>query len=129
MTTGQARNLVHQRRRVFDNDHRLVGTIAQIYLVDRSLDPAWAVVELPGRAEVRIPVPVGGVKVEDGDLVLRCLREEVWSAPPTSADDDVPWRPSARLCEHYGQHATEDDEVLIPVTDLGWRTPTASATP
>lgn len=127
LTTGQAKNLVHQRRRVFDNDRRLVGTLAQIYLVDESLDPVWAVVELPGTAEVRIPVPIGGVGVEDGDLVLRWLREQVWSAPPTSADDDDPWRPSIRLCEHYGRGPADCEAVLIPVTDLGWRTPATSS--
>ena len=123
LTTGQAKNLVHQHRRVFDNDRRLVGMLAQIYLVDESLDPVWAVVELPGSAGVRVPVPIGGVKVEEGDLVLRWLREEVWSAPPTSADDDDPWRPSVRLLEHYDQRSAENDAVLIPVTDLGWRMP------
>ena len=127
LTTGQARNLVHQRRRVFDNDRRLVGTLTQIYLVDDTLDPVWAIVELPGSTEVRTPVPIGGVEVEDGDLMLGCLREQVWAAPPTSADDDFPWRPSVRLCEHYGRRApAEGDEVLVPVTDLGWRTPNAS---
>ena len=127
LTTGQARNLVQQRRRVFDNDRRLVGTLAQIYLVNDSLEPVWAVVELPGSTEVRIPVPLSGILIEDGDLVLRWLREEGWAAPPTAADDDDPWRPSATLLAHYGRTPATGDAVLIPVTDLGWRTPAASA--
>lgn len=126
MTTGQAKNLVNQRRRVFDTDRRLVGTVAQIYLDNDSLDPAWAVVELPGSEEVHVPVPTSGVLVEEGDLVLGWLREQVWSAPPTSADDDDPWRPSAPLCEHYGRQADDGEAVLVPVTDLGWRTPATS---
>ncbi len=74
LTTGQAKNLVHQHRRVFDNDRRLVGMLAQIYLVDESLDPVWAVVELPGSAGVRVPVPIGGVMVEEGSCAPLATR-------------------------------------------------------
>lgn len=99
------------RSTAYDVRGARLGRVAQVFLDDRSDEPAWVAVDVTRTRGMRL-LPLAGAALKGRHLVIRAERTTVRSAPRIDlGDGQLSSQDEARLLEHYG---------LAPAT---WDTP------
>lgn len=79
-----------------------LGRVAQVFLDDRSDEPAWVAVDVTRVRGMRL-LPLAGAALKGRHLVIRALRSTVRSAPRIDlGDGQLSSQDEARLLEHFG---------------------------
>lgn len=79
-----------------------LGRVAQVFLDDRSDEPAWVAVDVTRTRGMRL-LPLAGAALKGRHLVIRAERSTVRSAPRIDlGDGQLSSQDEARLLEHYG---------------------------
>lgn len=97
---GNVRGLV--RAIAYDVRGARLGRVAQVFLDDRSDEPAWVAVDVTRTRGMRL-LPLAGAALKGRHLVIRAERTTVRSAPRIDlGDGQLSSQDEARLLEHYG---------------------------
>lgn len=79
-----------------------LGRVAQVFLDDRSDEPAWVAVDVTRTRGMRL-LPLAGAALKGRHLVIRAERSTVVSAPRIDlGDGQLSSQDESRLLEHYG---------------------------
>ncbi|MDQ3733426.1 MAG: hypothetical protein M3400_05395 [Actinomycetota bacterium] len=79
-----------------------LGRVAQVFLDDRSDEPAWVAVDVTRVRGMRL-LPLAGAAMKGRHLVIRAERTTVRSAPRIDlSDGQLSSHDESRLLEHYG---------------------------
>lgn len=79
-----------------------LGRVAQVFLDDRSDEPAWVAVDVTRVRGMRL-LPLAGAALKGRHLVIRAERTTVRSAPRIDlGDGQLTSQDESRLLEHYG---------------------------
>ncbi|HEY6746674.1 MAG TPA: PRC and DUF2382 domain-containing protein [Mycobacteriales bacterium] len=87
-------------RTVVDAAGDRIGTVAQVYLDDRTGDPQWVTVRT-GRDGTETFVPLAAARLDRDRLVVDATREQVARAPRV-AQDHLSAREEAEIYRYYG---------------------------
>ena len=100
LSTDQIKNI--QDGKALDSDGDKIGSIGQIYLDDRSGEPAWATVNtgLFGNSESFIPLH--DAQVEGNDVKFPYTKDKVKDAPRVDADQHLDVEQEQELYRYYG---------------------------
>lgn len=115
-----------------------LGRVAQVFLDDRSDEPAWVAVDVTRVRGMRL-LPLAGAALKGRHLVIRAERTTVRSAPRIDlGDGQLTSQDESRLLEHYGlapqgQHpapTTAEQRPVSPWSDdtereTAWERPAA----
>jgi len=119
VSLDQASRLVQHHTSVLDVDLVRVGSLAQIYLDDRTDAPLWAAVVFDQPSDVETVVPIHDARVVADDLVTSYSRAVIATGPRITAGDELPWVEEERLRNHYGQHSpASGSPTVVPVSDV-----------
>ncbi|MBA3277247.1 MAG: hypothetical protein H0U22_00700 [Geodermatophilaceae bacterium] len=92
----------------YDAKGSRLGRVAQVFLDDRTDEPAWVAVDVTRTRGMRL-LPLAGAGLKGKYLVIRADRTTVRSAPRIDlGDGQLSSQDESRLLEHYG---------LLPVGD------------
>ena len=105
---GNVRGLV--RAMAYDLSGTRLGRVAQVFLDDRTDEPAWVAVDVTRTRGMRL-LPLAGAALKGRHLVIRAQRATVRSAPRIDlSDGQLSSQDEARLLEHYGLRPTAADD-------------------
>ena len=88
-------------RTMLDRDGETLGTIEEIYLVEETGRPEWAVVRLEGRGARRKLVPLTGAAQTEQGIRVACTKAVVRDAPALNGGEPSE-REAAAVYRHYG---------------------------
>ncbi len=111
-------------RTAYDRDGQEIGTVGQVYLDDRTGEPAWATVNTGLFGSTETFVPVDDATLNDNGLVVGHDKERVANAPRFADDGHLAAEDEAQLYEYYGlDYVLEDSshtgQATQPVGDDG----------
>lgn len=87
-----------------------LGRVAQVFLDDRTDEPAWVAVDVTRTRGMRL-LPLAGAGLKGRHLVIRAQRSTVRSAPRIDlGDGQLSSQDESRLLEHYGLAPAGADE-------------------
>src|SRR3954464_10518790 len=89
-------------RTLLDRSGERVGTIEEIYLVEETDRPQWALVKLGRIAGGATPVPRSGAVAAAGGVRAACEKSRVREAPRVDGDDGPSDEQVAAIYRHYG---------------------------
>jgi membrane protein len=87
---------------MLDRAGEKLGTIEEIYLVEETGQPEWAVVKLAGLGGHRKLVPLAGAAPTDRGIRVACEKAVVEDAPAIDGDGEPSERQVADVYRHYG---------------------------
>jgi hypothetical protein len=91
-----------------------LGRVAQVFLDDRTDEPAWVAVDVTRTRGMRL-LPLAGAGMKGRHLVIRAERSTVRSAPRIDlGDGQLSSQDESRLLEHYGLAAATAGEMTGP---------------
>lgn len=97
---GSVRGLV--RAIAYDARGSRLGRVAQVFIDDRTDEPAWVAVDVTRTRGMRL-LPLAGAGFKGRHLVIRAERSTVRSAPRIDlGDGQLSSQDESRLLEHYG---------------------------
>ncbi|MDQ4039046.1 MAG: hypothetical protein M3313_12040 [Actinomycetota bacterium] len=97
---GNVRALV--RAIAYDCRGSRLGRVAQVFIDDRTDEPAWVAVDVTRTRGMRL-LPLAGAGLRGRHLVIRAQRSTVRSAPRIDlSDGQLSSQDECRLLEHYG---------------------------
>jgi len=97
---GSVRGLV--RAVAYDVRGVRLGRVAQVFIDDRTDEPAWVAVDVTRTRGMRL-LPLAGAGLKGRHLVIRAERTTVRSAPRIDlGDGQLSSQDESRLLEHYG---------------------------
>ncbi|MGI8626741.1 MAG: hypothetical protein ACR2J5_09270 [Geodermatophilaceae bacterium] len=97
---GNMRGLV--RAIAYDCRGSRLGRVAQVFIDDRTDEPAWVAVDVTRTRGMRL-LPLAGAGLKGRHLVIRAVRSTVRSAPRIDlSDGQLSSQDEFRLLEHYG---------------------------
>ena len=97
---GNLRGLV--RATAYDAGGSRLGRVAQVFIDDRTDEPAWVAVDVARARGMRL-LPLAGAGLKGRHLVIRADRRTVRSAPRIDlGDGQLSSQDESRLLEHYG---------------------------
>ena len=97
---GNVRGLV--RAIAYDVKGSRLGRVVQVFLDDRTDEPAWVAVDVTRTRGMRL-LPLAGAGLKGRHLVIRAERTTVRSAPRLDlGDGQLSSQDETRLLEHYG---------------------------
>jgi hypothetical protein len=94
-------------RKVVDREGDKIGTFDEIYLDERTNEPAWAAVKLGLLGLRRRVVPISAAEADGSDVRLPFTKDQVRSAPTIDSEGWVPERDQTAILRHYGLAAQE----------------------
>lgn len=98
------------RATAYDLNGWRLGRVAQVFLDDRTDEPAWVAVDVARTKGLRL-LPLAGAGLKGKHLVVRAERTTARSAPRIDlGDGQLSSQDEARLLEHYGLAPGERDE-------------------
>ena len=131
--TEQAQNLLSNGGQVLDSDRNKIGKAGQVYLDDRTGEPAWVTVKtgLFGGAESFVPLAEG--TVDGDDIVVPHTKDQVKDAPRIEdADGHLSREEEAELYRYYGladpDHAVFADDQRTDTRTSGLQDDVAHGT-
>lgn len=83
-----------------------IGTIAQVYVDDRSGSPDWVTVDTDRSGDTQRFVPVEGSRIEGATLVLPFGADVVREAPRITDPSHLDPAQQEQLYAHYARHLT-----------------------
>ena len=89
----------------YDSDGEQIGKVGQVYLDDKTGEPAWATVDT-GLFGSETFVPVDDADLSDAGLVVRHSKERISNAPKVSQDGHLSPEEEAVLYDYYGVNYT-----------------------
>jgi membrane protein len=87
---------------MLDRDGEKLGTIEEIYLVEETGQPEWAVVKLAGLGGHRTLVPLAGAAPTDKGIRVACDKAVVKHAPAIDGRGEPSEQQVADVYRHYG---------------------------
>jgi len=97
---GNVRDLI--RAIAYDARGSRLGRVAQVFIDDRTDEPAWVAVDVTRIRGMRL-LPLAGAGLKGRHLVIRAERSTVRSAPRIDlGDGQLSSQDESRLLEHYG---------------------------
>ncbi|MDQ3505140.1 MAG: hypothetical protein M3446_05475, partial [Actinomycetota bacterium] len=91
-----------------------LGRVAQVFLDDRTDEPAWVAVDVTRVRGMRL-LPLAGAGLKGRYLVIRAERSTVRSAPRIDlGDGQLSSQDESRLLEHYGLVSADPGEAVDP---------------
>jgi hypothetical protein len=111
---------------VLDRAGEKIGKIEEIYVVEETGQPEWALVKLGRLKGHTTLVPLTKARPVDKGVAVDVGKDVVSDAPEVKADDEVSEQQVAMLYRHYGIDATGSsaepagaNETSAPATDAG----------
>ncbi len=103
----------------YDGKGTRLGRVAQVFLDDRTDEPAWVAVDVTRTRGMRL-LPLAGAGLKGKYLVIRADRTTVRSAPRIDlGDGQLSSQDESRLLEHYGllplgdRQSSADDQAAL----------------
>ncbi len=93
----------------YDAEGNNVGKVGQIYLDDKTGEPAWATINTGLFGTTENFVPVDDAELNDSGLVVRHSKERISNAPKVSESGHLSPEDEAVLYEYYGLNYTLTD--------------------
>jgi len=101
--TVENRNAVDwEGQTILDRDGEKIGTIEEIYLVEETGEPEWALVKLSGLGRRTTLVPLSGADPGEQGIRVACEKDVVDAAPRIKGDDEPSQQQVAAVYRHYG---------------------------
>jgi hypothetical protein len=89
-------------RQVVDREGGKIGTFDEIYLDERTNEPAWAAVKTGMFSRRRRVVPISAAEADGSHVRVPFTKDEVKSAPTIDSEGWVSERDQAAILRHYG---------------------------
>jgi uncharacterized protein (TIGR02271 family) len=93
----------------YDNDGEKIGKVGQVYLDDKTGEPAWATIDTGLFGSTENFVPVDDAEMSDAGLVVQHSKERVSNAPKVSESGHLSPEDEAVLYDYYGLNYTVTD--------------------
>jgi uncharacterized protein (TIGR02271 family) len=87
---------------VVDSSGDRIGTVAQVYLDDRTGRPQWVTVTTGPAGSRETFVPLAAARLDGDRLVVDATRERVAGAPQVDEDGHISSREEAEIYRYYG---------------------------
>ncbi len=98
----------------YDVNGSRLGRVAQVFLDDRTDEPAWVAVDVTRTRGMRL-LPLAGAGLKGRHLVIRAERSTVRSAPRIDlGDGQLSSQDESLLLEHFGLVSAGTDETAAP---------------
>lgn len=94
---------------VYDTDGNKVGKVGQIYLDDKTGQPAWAMIDTGLFGATENFVPVDDAELNDSGLVVRHSKDRISNAPKVTESGHLSPQDEAVLYDYYGLDYTVAD--------------------
>jgi hypothetical protein len=104
-------------RAVVDRNGQKIGTFDEIYLDERTSEPAWASVKTGPFGLRRRVLPISAAELNGDHVRVPFTKSEVKSAPSIDSDGWVAERDQAAIFRHYGMSAGDDSREPRGDTD------------
>jgi membrane protein len=95
-------------RTMLDQTGERIGRIEDIFLVEETGRPEWALVKLGRIRGSATLVPLGGASADNGDVRARVAKRTVDEAPRLDGDADPSAQQVAALYRHYGVNSSHE---------------------
>ena len=93
----------------YDTDGNKVGKVGQIYLDDKTGEPAWATIDTGLFGTTESFVPVDDAELSSSGLVVQHSKDRISNAPKVSESGHLSPEDEAVLYEYYGLNYTLTD--------------------
>jgi len=102
MTVERGNTVDWEGQTILDHADEKIGTIEEIYLVEETGQPEWALVKLSGLGRRTTLVPLAGAEPAEQGIRVKCEKDVIDAAPRIEGDAEPSQQQVAAVYRHYG---------------------------